>query len=598
MLSTSQREAVTHNQGPCLTLAGPGAGKTLVLTERIRYLLDEVGVNPEQILVITFTKAAAKEMQERFFAMIGESAPVCFGTFHSVFFMMLKKEKAYQNRKLLFGKEKIAVLKEVFANAKVEVTADDSYVQLEKEISLMKNTMTLPEDFVAKSFFEGDFLKLYEHYESRKSAYQYFDFDDLLTVTLDLLEHNEKFLHTWQNRFSYILIDEVQDMNNLQLEIIKLLALPENNVFLVGDEDQSIYGFRGANPMIMMQFSSWFPEGKCIPLTDNYRCRPEILTAANTLIAHNTSRFGKEIIPNRESGGSIEICGFDTVDEQLQGIATFLKSETNAAILSRGHLSLQMMAMVLEKHKIPFYMKERLPNILEKDVCADVMAYLRLTSDVLNRKDLYRVMNRPNRFLARASVAKEWTTFATWKSYYKEQSWLYDRIELLEKDLAFFKKLSGTGALLYLRKKIGYENYLREVSHSKEELDDKLAQYAMCEYIAKDAKNVAELLEKLEEAKWVLSKEQKADTKEGIALMTLHGSKGLEFDTVVIMDCNETVLPTKKAVTKELIEEERRLMFVGITRAKEKAILTYARTKEGEKISPSRFLKEIQGVKN
>ncbi len=606
MLSVSQLEAVHHSLGPCLVLAGPGSGKTTVLTQRIRYLIQEKGVAPGEILVITFTRAAALEMKERFDSMMSQSAPVCFGTFHSIFFQMLKKEKRFASYELLTGKRKHALLKEVAGAAKVEMAGEDEYHILEKELSFLKNKMMFPKDYEKDSAFGEDISKLYEHYEARKATYSYMDFDDMLSLTLATLRWDKSFLEKWQERFRYIMIDEIQDMNALQFEVIRLLALPDNNLFVVGDDDQSIYGFRGAEPKIMLDFPKTYPVCKQILLENNYRSQEEIVEKAKRVIGHNKERFFKDIVAKSDRTGSIVTQSFGSEEEQAKGVVAWLqgchqkgKDYEELAVLFRNHNLCQELVRCLREEEIPFHVKERLPNPYEHEVVLDLVAYLRLCGEVLHRQDLFRVMNKPNRYLSRASVEREWVTFDSWKSYYKDQSWLYDRIELLQRDVSFMKKLSGSGALIYIRKKLGYDDYLRQRAKNDAERECLFQAAEVMNVLAQDTSSPSALLKKWEEAKKLIEQVNQNLNKgkqEGVGLYTLHSSKGLEFDGVCILSCNEGILPNKQAETDVSLEEERRLFYVGMTRAKEDLFLCSLEAYQDKKISPSRFLREMQGT--
>lgn len=604
MLSLSQKLAVSHGDGPCLTLAGPGSGKTTVLTRRIRSLIREKGISPEKILVITFTKAAAMEMKERFDSLMEQSAPVVFGTFHSVFYGMLRGERYFQGYQLLTGKQKYEILREVAAACKVVIEQEDAFEIMEKEISFIKNAMISSKDYSEKSFFGQDICKLLEHYEARKVSYRLMDFDDMLSRTLDLLERNKEFRAKWQERFSYLLIDEVQDMNLLQYRAIKILAEPENNIFMVGDDDQSIYGFRGANPKIMQSFFADYPNGKQIFLQENFRSGKCIVEAACRLIAHNSERFDKTIVASSQEIGKIETEGFETWEQEIDAICLKLKERhlkgqnyDGMAVLFRNHSGAWDLMEQLREEKIPFVIKEKIPNPYLHPVVLDLISYLRLSTGMLHRRDLFRVMNAPNRYLSRSSVAREWISFDNWKEFYREQPWIYERIELLERDMKFIRQLSGAGALMYVRRKIGYDSHLEKKARSKEELKHWLEVADSLSRLAKGTKNVGQLLRKWEEEKsWAdtYALQEMSQKKEGVHLYTLHGTKGLEFDEVFIIDCNEENIPSGKADTPEKIQEERRLFYVGITRAKKTVYLYYLKETLDKKNRPSRFLLEMQ----
>ncbi len=605
MLSPSQLQAVTHKDGPCLTLAGPGSGKTTVLTKRIVHLITEEHIPPEQILVITFTKAAAVEMKERFETIMESSAPVCFGTFHSVFYRMMRTDKAFASMKLLNGKDKLRILKEVAFACDVELEQEDSLAVLEREISYVKNTRVDLEEYQKTSAFEEHFPKLFKHYQQRKMSYQYVDFDDMLSEMLRLLQENPAFAKRWQEHFVYIFIDEVQDMNQLQFDAIRILAQPQNNLFVVGDDDQSIYGFRGADPGLMLDFPNVYPECKQILLGDNYRSQPEIVRAACRLIENNKSRFNKDIVALTAWLGQIKFVNLGNDLEEAQGVCEILKAEHEAgvsyeemAILFRNHVLAQNVLERMRQENIPLYVKENIPNIYQHEVILDLIAYLRLTEEPLNRADLFRIMNRPNRFLARSSVYKERLTFEEWKGFYEKQPWLKERIEALEKEIAFVKRLSATGAVSYIRKKLGYDEFLKERVKNEEELAAFIEAADVLTQMATEVKGIRSLLKKWEEANIFMEKLVENTAKKerkGVGLFTMHGSKGLEFDDVIIIDCNEQVVPSSRAQKPEQIEEERRLFYVAMTRARNKLFLSSIQGQNGQAMSPSRFLKEIKG---
>lgn len=603
MLTVSQERAVCHGEGPCLVLAGPGSGKTFVLTKRICTLIQQKHVSPERILVLTFTKAAAKEMKERFDSMMEQSAPVVFGTNHSVFYQMIKRDRRYQNYILLTGKTKQELLREVAADCGVVIDQADELEELAREMSLIKNRQILPQNMVAESNFQEKIVSLYQGYESRKQQAEWMDFDDILSITLSLLRDDPHFKKRWQNQFSYFLVDEVQDMNMLQYQVLQHMAHPENNLFMVGDEDQSIYGFRGATPQIMHNVWEDYPQCTKIVLEENFRCAGEIIQAANSLISHNDKRFKKRMIVATQMQGEVICQGFCDRSEQIKKVCAILheyKIKTgeygNVAILFRNRVGYMEVVDGLRQEKIPFQTQEDLPNIYRHWVILDLISYLRMTQKTLQRADIFRIMNRPNRFLSRGSVKKAEICFEDWKQYYKKQPWLYERIEQLERDVHFLRKLSGVSALNYIRKKIGYDNYLKEKASNEEEWKQWMEAADSFLALAQGTKNITQLLERWDKEQDFLEKAKKKqtdfDVKGGVALHTLHGAKGLEFERVFILDCNEGIIPSGRADTEEKIQEERRLFYVGITRAKEKVYLFYQN--QEQKNSPSRFLSEWQ----
>lgn len=605
MLSPSQEEAVCHGSGPCLTLAGPGSGKTYVLTRRIQHLITKGGVPPEQILVITFTKAAALEMKERFIGLMGQEYPVVFGTFHSVFYGMLRREPGFRTYRLLDHKSKQAILKETAYVVKMSC-AEDDLMHMEQEISYIKNTMVALAGYASPYFPNEKIIKLYEHYEARKEVYHLLDYDDLLVKTRELLYKDPSFLAKWQKRFSYLLLDEVQDMNALQFEIIRLLALPDNNLFAVGDDDQSIYGFRGARPDLMFSFENYYPGVKILQLRDNYRCKARILQASLALISHNEIRFTKEILGQKEGKGNLEVVSLADKKAETAYLVQILKHQRTGgknwedmAVLYRNHAQIGSVIEALQDEKIPFYVKDAVPNPYKHFVMLDLIAYLRLGSPLLHRPDLFRIMNRPDRFLQRASVTREWTTFEAWKHFYQDQPGMQRTIEKLEGDINFLRSLSGPAAITFICKRLGYEAFLKKQARDDAEYQKWQESIGLLKETAKNAKTTGQIIEQWEIERDAIDRinQEKSLDKEGkVGLYTLHGAKGLEFDTVFILDCNETILPSKKADSREKIEEERRLFYVGMTRAKENLYLLAIRQEQGKKMHPSRFLKEIEKV--
>ena len=561
---------------------------------------------PEQILVITFTKAAAIEMKERFSSMMRDSASVVFGTFHSAFLHMLRQEKSFCGFELLTGRRRQEILKEVMTACKITIEGEDDLDVLGRELSYVVNSMISPSDYCKESMFGQDFIELFEHYRARKKAYHLMDFDDILTRTVDLLKKDISFREKWQRQFAYILVDEAQDMNPVQYEAICLLALPQNNLFLVGDDDQSIYGFRGASPNLMLRFQEDYPHATLIRLGENYRSSHTIVEASGRLIACNTNRYHKVVksCSNVIGAWSILPCENDEHEALLvRDILCGWRKEgvayTQMAVLFRNYIHCQSLVEKLTGAQIPFYLRERVKNPYQHQVMLDLVAYLRLGSKMLHRRDLFRIMNRPNRYLARASVEAEWITFAGWKRYYRQQPWIYERLEQWERHVDFYRNLSGSGAVKYIRKVVGYDEYLIQRARTPEELEQLMQVADSMETLAANTGSIREVLQKWEDMRRQferMNRDAGELQRDGVGLFTLHSSKGLEFEKVVILGCNEGMLPSKKAKTGEQIEEERRLFYVGVTRAKRELILTYREQEGDKKISPSRFLQEMQGA--
>ena len=293
----SQREAIRHKDGPMLVLAGPGSGKTLVITERTRHLITEYGINPENILVITFTRAAATEMKERFLRLMGgKSSTVTFGTFHAVFFMILKHAYHYQAENIIREEQRVSCMREIIKRHRLEYEDESEFIAaLLGEIGLVKNSGISLDHYYSTNCGEEVFRRVYSEYHEYLYAHHLIDFEDMLLYTWELFKERKDILAAWQKKYPYILIDEFQDINQIQFEVVKLLAGEQRNLFVVGDDDQSIYRFRGAKPEIMLRFEREIPGTKTVLLDTNYRSQANIVEDALNLIGHNKERFQKRI---------------------------------------------------------------------------------------------------------------------------------------------------------------------------------------------------------------------------------------------------------------------------------------------------------------
>ena len=303
-----QSEAITHGKGPALILAGPGSGKTLVITQRVKNLIEKQHIRPSNILVITFTKAAATQMKERFTILMGEGRyPVTFGTFHAVFFSVLKNAYHYTAQNIIREEKKYQILYDIIHRMELEYEDEQEFMSgVLAEISLVKNEGIDLAHYYAKNCAADIFRKIYQQYEAGKQRAGLIDFDDMLVYTYELFRERKDILVLWQKQYPYILIDEFQDINKLQFEIVKMMALPHNNLFVVGDDDQSIYRFRGSKPELMLGFTKSYPDAEKILLDTNYRSDREIIKAAGNLIAHNSERFSKKIMAQSAQPGEVE----------------------------------------------------------------------------------------------------------------------------------------------------------------------------------------------------------------------------------------------------------------------------------------------------
>lgn len=604
--SESQRRAVTESDGAALVLAGPGSGKTAVITGRIRYLIEHGNVPAGHILVITFTKAAAEEMRLRFQSVMeGRRLPVQFGTFHAVFFSILKHAYHYRPDQIISPDFKYAFLREILGGYHMREDEEQELMEnLLGEISMVKNERLDLEHYYAKCCGSAQFREIYHAYDRKLRENRMIDFDDMLTLTYELLTQRPDHLRMWQEKFRYILVDEVQDMNRLQYEVLRLLAAPQNRLFLVGDDDQSIYQFRGARPELMRRFVSDYADAKQLYLEENYRCGSEIVQVSKNLISHNKNRFEKRIFAARDVKGNVIRQEYPSALKENQAIIERIRERMEAgvrdadiAVLFRtnrqsGYLLEQMM-----EAGIPFYAKERVPLVYDHWIAKDVTCYLKLAAGRRDRGLFLQIMNRPLRYLSRDVLDDPQVDLDSWEAIYEEQPWIARRIAQLAEDLQIMSHMGPFAAMNYVRKGIGYEEFVidfaREHGQSEQELTgvlDELQQSAVGFH------SLEEWQAHVEEYRARMQAEQKNRDarREGVRILTLHGAKGLEFDTVFLPQLLEGMLPYKKAVLDADIEEERRLFYVGMTRAKNQLVITHSKTMYNKDATASRFLDELK----
>lgn len=599
-----QKKAVTHKEGPMMVLAGPGSGKTMVLTHRIQYLIEQYGVHPSKILVITFTKAAALEMKERFQKLAGENLPVVFGTFHSVFFMILKYAYGYTSANVLGEEEKKQYLKEIVAKQEIEMDDEaEFFTSLISEISLVKGEMMSLENYYSSTCSDDVFRTIYNEYEKCLRQHGKIDFDDMLVFTYELFKAREDILKQWQNRFRYLLVDEFQDINRVQYEIVKMLAKPENNLFIVGDDDQSIYRFRGANPEIMLGFERDYPSCEKTLLNINYRCSKDIVDGAKRVIKNNTKRFEKEIKANAGEFLPIQIHEVKNQREENQEILDQIHEYnrkgmlySEMAVIFRTNTQPRLLLEKLMEYGIPFKIRDGIPNIYEHFIAKNLMSYFKMANGNRERAEFLQIMNRPKRYLSREYLQNPIVSFSELKIQLSDKKWLVERIEQLESDLLMISKMTPYAGINYIRKGIGYEKYLKEYAEfRKMNYDDLLEVLDEIQTGAKEFKTVEDWFRHIRE----YSEHMKDQVKQGqkntdaVMMMTMHSSKGLEFETVFLLDANEEVTPHKKAVKEADLEEERRMFYVAMTRAKKYLHIFSVEDYFSKKLPRSRFLGEL-----
>ena len=606
-----QKEAIMHRDGPAMVLAGPGAGKTYVITNRVKALIDEYGVKPEQILVVTFSKAAAVEMKERFEMLTGgRRLPVRFGTFHSVFFQILRLAYHYEVKDIATPALKYRFLEETFNETGYEVDDKKEFLSdIEKEISRVKGEGIEIDCYFSSACSAEIFQKMYRGYQEKLQRHRCLDFDDMVVYTYQLLKEREDIRRRWQAQFRYLLIDEFQDINRLQYETVCMLAEPENNLFIVGDDDQSIYGFRGAKPGIMLSFPKRFPDTKQIVLGVNYRCSDEIMKAAERLIGKNNERYEKHIVANKGKEQPVHMKKCENLPDEAEKIVAQIQlyqkegiDYQEMAVLFRTNMQMRLLAGKLMEHGIPFTMRENLPNLFDTWMAKDIMCYLQLALGNRSREKFLKIANRPVRYLSRTAFTESEVSFDKLSAYnaVKNQEWMEERIWNFEYDLKNLASLSPYAAIHFIRKGIGYDEFLKTYADERNvNADDWFDVLDEMQEMARDKKSIPEFLSFVENYGDTLEeirqeqKKQQVKEEPGVSLMTMHASKGLEFPVVFVPTLNEDIVPYRKAVQEGNLEEERRMLYVAMTRAKTYLHLSFVKERFHKEAEPSPFLYEI-----
>lgn len=606
-----QKEAIMHRDGPAMVLAGPGAGKTYVITNRVKALIDEYGVKPEQILVVTFSKAAAVEMKERFEMMTGgRRLPVRFGTFHSVFFQILRLAYHYEVKDIATPALKYRFLEETLNETGYGVDDKKEFLSdIEKEISRVKGEGIEIDCYFSSACSAEIFQKMYRGYQEKLQRHRCLDFDDMVVYTYQLLKEREDIRRRWQAQFRYLLIDEFQDINRLQYETVCMLAEPENNLFIVGDDDQSIYGFRGAKPGIMLSFPKRFPDTKQIVLGVNYRCSDEIMKAAERLIGKNNERYEKHIVANKGKEQPVHMKKCENLPDEAEKIVAQIQmyqkegiAYQEMAVLFRTNMQMRLLAGELMEHGVPFTMRENLPNLFDTWMAKDIMCYLQLALGNRSREKFLKIANRPVRYLSRTAFTESEVSFDKLRAYYavKNQEWMEERIWNFEYDLKNLASLSPYAAIHFIRKGIGYDEFLKTYADERNvNADDWFDVLDEMQEMTRDKKSIPEFLSFVENYGDTLEeirqehKKQQVKEEPGVSLMTMHASKGLEFPVVFVPTLNEDIVPYRKAVQEGNLEEERRMLYVAMTRAKTYLHLSFVKERFHKEAEPSPFLYEI-----
>lgn len=611
-LNEMQLKAAMYENGPMFVFAGPGSGKTTVIIERVKYLIESCKVDSSSIAVITFTKMSADEMKNRFMKICSIGQGVSFGTFHSLFFRILRQQRFMDAAAVMADEERINIIKNICSENSLEMSYDEEFCRdVSSEISLMKNKLMNIHSFIPCSCQKDDFIKIYEAYEKAKSDLNKIDFDDMLIDCYELLMHNEAVRQYWSDKYKYMLIDEFQDINQVQYECIKLISKKDGNIFAVGDDDQSIYGFRGSNPEFFRRFERDFEGVEKVVLNVNYRSTEQIISLCNAIIKENSMRFNKIIKGTGREGKMPVLIRCEDINDEAKKIAEKIKklaaeiSFTDMAVIYRANIQSRAIVDSFMNYNIPFQFKDMVPSIYEHWLARDIYAYLRLSLDKTYNDGFERIANKPSRYIDKITIFEV-------KNHLSDGASLIDALHkshMLKKyaadnlgDMIYrlnvLKNKNTADAFKYIRNTIGYNEYLKNFAeYRKIKYDGLIEILDELEYGAQEYENIEDYLKYvdrlIQEIKNQRLSRKKSAPAEGVMLSTMHSVKGLEFDTVFVISVIEDIVPHERSIFAQEIEEERRLFYVALTRAKNRLFVSIPEFKHDKKTEPSRFLKNI-----
>ena len=612
----NQLKAVNHLDGPCMVLAGPGSGKTRVITYRIANMVVNKNIKPTSILAISFTKASSIEMKNRALSLSNDFRmnKVTYGTFHSVFFRILRYFENYNIESILDEKTKRIGLKNILKGLNIENADDDETIgQVINEISYVKNELMDKRDFKSEVLTNDEFIKVYNFYEEYKQQMNKIDFDDMLIKTYELLKNNKAALDRVRSVYRYILVDEFQDINKVQFEALKLIANPSNNIFVVGDEDQSIYGFRGSRPDFLLEFEEYFSNTKKVLLDINYRSKGEIINIANRLIEKNTNRYEKVIKCGQGNGAKVNYISPEDSEEEAVYIAKDIKNKvqedyteyTDFAVIYRTNIQSRALVDVFMDMRIPFVVKDSIVTIYDHWAAQDILAYLRIGVNPNSNKDWIRIINKPFRYISKdnLNLIKDEPDFINslinkCDLHPKQVKTIND----LDIDISYVKGLNPKNAISYIRTTLDYDRYILDYCANRKIKTNGLIEILNeLESSATNFKTIQEYLEHIERVKSEIVDNKNNKETDGVIFTTMHSAKGLEFKNVYIIGANEGTIPHEKSYEiddeekkNDQIEEERRLMYVAITRAEENICISSPINKYGKRVSKSRFVEDIK----
>ncbi|MDP4089628.1 MAG: UvrD-helicase domain-containing protein [Bacillota bacterium] len=619
-LTDKQKAAVLHKDGPALVLAVPGAGKTTVLLARTANLIINHGINPAAILSITFSKASAMDMKNRYYAFFKDitSIGANFSTIHSFCFELIRKYSIMKNVNYKIiedgdnGSEKRSILRELFKHYNGESIDDDALEDMINSISYVKNMMLGREeiDEYSTGLDIRCFSEIFSSYEEVKEKNNYLDYDDMLTKAFHILNSEEDILERYRSLYKYIQIDEGQDTSRIQHKLIELIARPKNNVFIVADDDQSIYSFRGAYPKFLLEFDRMYSGTVKYFIEQNFRSTPEIVNLANKFIRFNSERFMKNLHTKNNSGAPVKAVKLKDEIEEADYILKQLQTAENreSVILYRNNMAAIRLADELSRRGVSFYIRDYNRFFFKHFIIEDIRCFILFTLNYGDADAFKRIYYRINSYVAKDTAARlakladgNRDVFQIGGSIPELSRDQKGALGRLRKVFEFIKLKSPYDFIEYIEKELGYSRYLKDncpkLGYSYESLRVILSNLKS---LAARCSSFASFLVRLDELEKVLEDSRYKKGKTDITLSTIHSSKGLEFYNVFLIDLIDNIMPTRSSIesyekgSREELEEERRLMYVALTRAKKNLHIITLESRNEEAVKPSRFIEEVK----
>ena len=612
VFTDEQIEAIEWFKGPLLVIGTPGSGKTTVIVNRINNLIYAHGVLPQNILVITFTRAAAASMRERFLSISELSdTKVRFGTFHSFFYWIIIT--AYGGRaefKVLDENDKRNVIRKLLLDINKDLYDNEETVTSAiNQMGIIACDMIDVDNYYSSDMSGDDFKKLYRLYTEYKAREGYLDFDDMVTHCYELLSKRSDILDTIRRMYPYIMVDEFQDTNLIQYRILSLLAHPLDNIYVVGDDDQSIYSFRGARPDIMHSFSQDFSGTEIVRLSQNFRCPPIVVKASSALISENNKRFDKELVSASQEQGLVRVDTVSDVSKENELIVKRIRDSygqgvqyKDMAVLYRTNIGPRRLIYKLREYNIPYNVRDVLPDIFSHPVVEPIICYISFALGDNRRSLFLKFCNKPVRYISRAMLSSETIVKEELLKAAEDKDYVYEKVRRLYNELRTISALSPYAAVNYIREAIGYNNYLRQNAMEKNsDIDEMMDILDDFQAMTKECETFNDFFEMIDDFRRMTEKQSQEKNAfqtndNAVQLMTLHSAKGLEFEEVHILDVVEDIIPHKKSKAVSELEEERRMLYVGMTRASKNLYLYIPRIIGDKPRSPSRFLADINKI--